>query len=364
MGASTSTGWASDSHSYDGNGVVAQFGTGKNPCVAIITGIDGVNIPDKTESSFKSKCENISHTAGNGYNTAMMLGVAKMFKEAEKQIDGTVKIIFQPKHESEEGAQQMIKEGVLTQSPQVDYMIGAQIDTKYETGKIVSTPGTFFGYKQTFKVTIQGRGGHSGVQTYAVDPIPPMATLFTKLSDYYAREVHFMPENIAFVTVGDVQSYNNATNVIPDKTSMTGTIRTYTMKAMEDSIKRITEMAKNIAMSYNCNASFKKIGDITPPIENDQTTYKVFEEAVSTASKKIEPSEPQLISSDFSYYYKSVPGVHFIVGAGDQNSFPMYSPYFAADPNSLVHGAAMITHATMKTMNHHNKDTEGNKDEL
>ncbi len=67
---------------------------------------------EDTDLEFRS-CNSYAHTCGHDTHTAMLLGAAKILKEHEKELKGTVKLMFQPAEEIFTGAQAMIDAGVM-----------------------------------------------------------------------------------------------------------------------------------------------------------------------------------------------------------------------------------------------------------
>lgn len=78
-------------------GIVATVGNpGK---VFLLRGdMDALPMEEDTDLEFRS-CNSYAHTCGHDTHTAMLLGAAKILKEHEKELKGTVKLMFQPAEE-------------------------------------------------------------------------------------------------------------------------------------------------------------------------------------------------------------------------------------------------------------------------
>ena len=101
-------------------GVVALAG-GKRPGKVILLrgDMDALPLQEESGEEFSSELPGKMHGCGHDMHTAMVLGAAKLLKEHEDEIEGTVKLEFQPAEEIFQGSLDMISSGLL-ENPKVD----------------------------------------------------------------------------------------------------------------------------------------------------------------------------------------------------------------------------------------------------
>lgn len=339
------------------SGLVAVAGKEKDGKVFLIRG-DMDALPIKEEADFEFKSENGKmHACGHDFHTSMMLGAAKILKKFEDEIEGRVKLMFQPAEETLVGAKEMIEAGVL-ENPKVDaaLMIHVMTGMPIPEGMIIVPPeGACSAASDWFEIHVQGKGGHGAMPDTTVDPINVASHIHQSLQAVNSRELP--PSQTAVLTIGMFKA-GDTSNVIPDKAQMNGTIRTFDpemRKFIKDRIKGISE---NTAKAFRAEAEVK-ILDGCPSLIVDkalsQSTYDSLTELLS--EKKVLKWEDLMGgnkmsgSEDFAFVSEKVPSVMLALSAGDANkgfNYPQHHPKAIFEESVLSTGAAVYAYAAMK----------------
>lgn len=96
-----------------GTGVVALIGNKAGRVVALRSELDALPMPDFSCLPYASVNENAAHACGHDGHIVILLGTAWVLKKLEKELNGTVKLIWQPAEEGGAGARTMIEGGAL-----------------------------------------------------------------------------------------------------------------------------------------------------------------------------------------------------------------------------------------------------------
>ena len=306
-------------------GVVALLkGNKPGKVVALRADIDGLPVTERNNLEYKSKVRatflgtetGVMHACGHDTHIAILMGVAEVLSKHKDKINGTIKFIFQPAEEGpppgeQGGAKLMVKEGVL-ENPKVDAIYGLHINSGTPVGTITLKPEGIMAAVERFVVNVQGKGSHGSAPWSGVDPILISAKIIDGFQTIISRESYLI-EAPAVITVGKITS-GTRFNVIPESAEMIGTVRTLNPQMRTMIIRRMTEMASDIAKAYGGTATIDWQNNTIVTYNDPALTTK----AISTLKKvagddKVLGMKAVTGGEDFSYFQEKIPGVYFFL---------------------------------------------------
>ena len=350
------------------SGIIALAGKKKSGKVFLIRGdMDALPIKEESDVPFSSDNGKM-HACGHDMHTTMMLGAARHLKSHEYEIEGTVKLMFQPAEEIFEGSDDMINAGVLN-SPDVDaaMMIHVMAGLPIPAGTVISCDGGVSApAADYFYIDIQGKGCHGSMPNNGVDPVTIAAHIITGLSEINSRELGLSDD--AVITIGTINA-GNAANVIPDTAHMSGTIRTYDEETRSYIKQRVSDIASNIASAYRGSASVT-YGSGCPCLLNNpdlatcSAKYlnellgpsRTFTAAQLNAMSGGGKASKSTGSEDFAYMSQKVPSIMFALAAGtpqDGYCYPQHHPKVKFDEAILSEGSAVYAYTAMRWLEEH-----------
>ena len=338
------------------SGIVATLEGGKpGKTILLRADMDALSIQEKAPVSFASENGKM-HACGHDMHATMLLGAAKLLMEHREEIEGKVKLVFQPDEEGFTGAKAMLNAGVL-ENPSVDAGLALHVNSGTPSGMVLCGMGTCMAGCTLFRIQVKGTGCHGAMPETGVDPINIAAHIYLSLQEIIAREV--APTKPAVVTIGKFVG-GKAPNIIPGEVVMEGTIRTLDRELSEQIFQRIEDISTQTAALFRGEAEVTEIAS-APPLINDKEMVK---EMAGYVGELVDPSKVIVFeqggmgSEDFASYTYEIPCSYLLVGAGipQENELfgkPMHNECVVFNEDILPLGSAIYAYSAMKWLQTH-----------
>ncbi|WP_375235318.1 amidohydrolase [Winogradskyella sp.] len=340
---------------------------GNNPgkVVAIRADIDALPVTERNDLPFKSEVKTtflntetgVMHACGHDTHISILMATAEVFSKHKDKINGTIKFIFQPAEEGpppgeEGGAKLMIKQGVL-ENPKVDAIFGLHINSQTPVGVIKYKTGGIMASVERFVVSVKGKQTHGSQPWSGVDPILISAKIIDGFQTIISREARLTDE-AAVITVGKITS-GTRFNIIPESAEMIGTVRTLDSNMRIQIMKRMNEMAADIARAYGGSATIEWQNNTVVTNNDPELTMQILPSIQKVAGEEnVQIMKATTGGEDFSYFQEKVPGVYFFLGGmtpGNTKSFPHHTPDFKIDDSGMLLGVKAFTQITLDYLN-------------
>lgn len=325
-----------------GTGVLAHIGAGER-CVALRADIDALPIEEKTELPYASQNSGVMHACGHDCHTAMLLTAAKILKERENELGGTVKLLFQPGEEKVPGgASLMIAAGALT-NPVPEAIFGQHVFPDSDVGTILTTEGMMMASADELYWTLTGKGAHAAQPHQGTDPIIAAAELILHLQSIITKSRNPLVPGLLGITAINGGS---ATNIIPELVEMKGTLRSFDMEWRERILDEISERTEKLCALFGVKGVCSIVRGYPPVWNNPICSNFVLDIAKQLAGEGHSLNfEPKMWGEDFGYYGHHVPAAFWMLGVRSRGAIDvpgLHNPRFSPDENALPLGAAML----------------------
>jgi len=333
----------------ESTGVVATIGKGR-PCILLRADMDGLPMREPTDLDFAAKGDT-AHACGHDAHAAMLLGAARILKDMEDELPGTVKLMFQPGEEMGYGSRTMVDDGLL-EDPKVDCAMALHVGPQLEVGKINYSPGVASGAMATFIVSIQGKGGHSSEPQKTVDPVNIANQVCSALNMLIPREVD--PEVFATLTVGALNG-GRASNIIPDTAEIMVSFRTLSPETYDHLTERIPEILDHYIKAWRGTYQVRVLKTPSTVCDPEFSAEIASYAGEIVGGENVRPVPPMKGAEDFGHVTRHVPGFFAFMGTGKPDGYPLHSPNMVLDENGFAIGTAILANSAAEWLRRHGR---------
>ena len=326
------------------NCVVGKLVGGKakegSPRLAIRADMDALPMTEEADVPFKSRNEGVMHACGHDGHTAMLLGAARMLKQMEKDLAGTVYLCFQSAEEVGGGAMTVIEH--LDKEGGVDRCIAAHLWADLDSGLLSVVEGARMANGDAFTIEVTGRGGHGSRPDLSIDPIKPMSQIVLDISAIPTNRIEAIEPCV--VHVGRLEA-GTMGNVFPQMAKIWGGIRTFSKQNRERVPQIIRQIAEHTAAACGATADVQIQWGV-PMVYNSAESVELAQAVLQeTGLFTPDPFYPICASENYGFFVEKFGGFMCYIGMRNEEkglTYTQHHPKFGIDEDVLAKGSAFF----------------------
>ena len=304
--------------------------------------MDALPMPEESGEPFACPTGKEAHTCGHDFHAAMLLTAAKMLKENESELEGTVKFMFQPAEETFAGSKKLIAAGIL-ENPKVDAAVGMHVMLDSSKPALNYGLGYMTSSCDGFKITVHGNGCHGAMPELGIDPINVGLHIYSSFQNLIARETPSAER--AILTFGAFNA-GATPNIVPGEAVLMGTLRTYNKELREKLVSRMHEICEYEGKAFGATVDYEVLSDVPSTYSDPEMTKELAGYASEIEPGIIGKTNYMVTpSDDFAFISEHVPTTYFMLDAKvDGCPVQHHNPGVLFNEDALPYGAAV--HAT------------------
>ena len=322
----------------------AESGDGIRRRVLLRGDMDALPMPEETGLPFASTVAGTMHACGHDAHTAMLAGAARLLCARQGELTGEVQFMFQPGEEGHHGARFMLEDGLIDPLPDAAFALHVMPNAPH--GIVGGRAGPLLAGADQIEIVVSGRGGHASLPHETLDPLPVACEIVLALQTMVTRK--FSVHDPVVLTIARIEG-GSTHNVIADRATMRGTVRTLSPGNRRRIHEEVRQLAEGIAAAHGLTATATIFEGF--PVTMCDSRAVDFGERVTAAlwgeAGFLRLADPIMGAEDFAYVLEQVPGAMFFLGVAPEGDdwaqcCGIHSTRMMVDESVLPRGAALL----------------------
>lgn len=305
--------------------------------------MDALPMPEDNDLPFASRNQGMMHACGHDSHTAMLVGAAKLLKQHQANLSGTVDFFFQTGEEGHFGALEVLEEGFFEAPNSPDAVFALHITPLLKAGVFTGRPGPLLAAADFFQMSIKGKGGHASMPHDCVDPIPVACEIVQAFQTFVTRRIPAFDPVV--LTTTKIEA-GTTSNVIPEVANAMGTLRSTSAKSRDLAHEGMAQIAKKVGEAHDCEVTFEM--DKGYPVTVNEAGFTEFarQTVVDLFGEQgyLPMKSPMMGAEDFSYLLQRFPGAMLFLGVKPEDpslAAPCHSNRMILNEDAMAHGVAL-----------------------
>jgi len=329
-----------------GTGLVVEVGDGPGPTVVLRGDIDALPLTDLKDVPYASTREGVAHACGHDVHTTVVLGVA-LALAAVGGLPGRVRCIFQPAEETVPGgATEVVAAGALDGATRA---FALHCDPSVPVGSVGLRTGAITAACDRIDVTLTGPGGHTARPHLTVDLVDALGRLITGLPGLLSRQVD--PRAGISLVWGSVVA-GVAANAIPQRGTLSGTVRVLDRDAWEGAEEIIRALVDKVAAATGAGVEVDYVRGVPPVVNDPRSVALLRSAAVETVGADGVVQSPQSMGGeDFGWFAERLPIALARLGThGGGEPLDLHRGTFDVDERAIAVGVRLMARTALHAL--------------
>ena len=315
------------------SGIIQPEETDITSTIVLRADMDGLPIQEMHDVEYASKISGVMHACGHDVHMTILLATIQYLHIHRNKLTQPVRFLFQPAEEkAPSGAKAVMQTGILHG---VTAIYGLHVSPELPTGTLGFCQGPFMASSNELHLCFYGMGGHAAQVNIKQN------SLFAASEWLSFAETLNSKENQLRINFGKIAGCG-ATNVVPEKVEISGTLRSFNEKQRLECIQMLQHKAEEISGRRNIRIDFM-LPEGYPVLVNHPELCEELQKTISERAGHIHCiSIPQRYGSeDFAWYTQEIPGCFIRLGTGNADgsqTTSLHKPDFDVDENSIKAG--------------------------